>query len=85
MNTDLKGRIVRLADTSYLILHEEDESPEWLRIKALGPRPTVYRMRRTELIEQLGSPATPAESARRVEQYPEHGLTAMRATHTDEV
>lgn len=58
MNTDLKGRIVKLEDTSYLILHEDDESPEWLRIKALGPQPTVYRMRRTELMELLRAPVS---------------------------
>lgn len=66
MNTDLKGRIVKLADISYLILHEDDESPEWLRIKALGPRPTVSRMRRADLIDQLGSSGKPADTTRRL-------------------
>ncbi len=55
MNTHLKGRIVKAAGTSYLILHEESPSAEWLRIKALNGCRTVHWVHRDMFRRELAA------------------------------
>ncbi len=45
MHTNLKGRIFSNEGVSYLVLQEESESPDWLRVRVLDPTRRVERMR----------------------------------------
>lgn len=56
MYTELKGRIFRTQGISYLVLQEENESSEWLKVKSLNPKPEVRRMRAEEVRRYLGQP-----------------------------
>ena len=49
MNTHLKGRIIQNKGISYLVMHENDSSDDWLNVKSLGPRPEIRKMRRDEV------------------------------------
>jgi hypothetical protein len=57
VHTQLKGRIFSTEGVSYLVLQEETESPERLRVKSLNPRPEVRRMRIEDVRRHLSSPA----------------------------
>lgn len=52
MHTHLKGRIFSTEGTSYLVLSEPGQDPEWLRVKALNATRTVHAMRSAE-VERL--------------------------------
>jgi hypothetical protein len=56
VHTQLKGRIFSTEGVSYLVLQEETESPDWLRVKALNPRQEVRRMSIEEVRRCLSSP-----------------------------
>lgn len=45
VHTNLKGRIFNSEGVSYLVLQEESESPEWLRVRVLDHSKRVERMR----------------------------------------
>ena len=49
MNTHLKGRIIQNQGISYLVMHENDSSDDWLNVKSLGPKPKIRKMRRDEV------------------------------------
>ncbi|MEQ8860139.1 MAG: hypothetical protein RIC56_15965 [Pseudomonadales bacterium] len=53
MHTHLKGRIFSSQGVSYLVLHEDCESAEWLRVRALDPTRRVERMRPTDILRCL--------------------------------
>lgn len=53
VHTHLKGRIFSAQGVSYLVLQEDDESPDWVRVSTLGPRREVRRMRVTEVERAL--------------------------------
>ena len=53
MHTHLKGRIFSAEGTSYLVLTEPGERPEWLRVKALNAARTVHDMRSDEVERHL--------------------------------
>lgn len=53
MNTHLKGRIFNSEGVSYLVLQDDDESPGWVRVRSLGPRRAVRRMRTSEVERAL--------------------------------
>lgn len=50
MNTHLKGRIIQNQGISYLVMHENDSSDDWLNVKSLGPKPEIRKMRRDEVL-----------------------------------
>lgn len=45
VHTHLKGRIFNNEGVSYLVLNEENPSPELLRVKALNPGKQIQEMR----------------------------------------
>lgn len=49
MNTHLKGRIVKAGTVSYLVLHEDCGSPEWVRLKALDSTRAIHWVRCDDL------------------------------------
>lgn len=49
MHTNLKGRIFNRGGTSYLVLQERSESPQWLRVRALNQSREVSEMRIEEV------------------------------------
>ena len=53
MHTQLKGRIFNNAGVSYLVLHDEDESPEWVQVRALTPSKRVERMRADDVLQHF--------------------------------
>lgn len=53
MNTHLKGRIFNAEGTSYLVLWEAPDRPEWLRVKALNSQRTVLDMHVEEVEKYL--------------------------------
>ncbi len=53
MNNHLKGRIIQRDGVSYLVLQDNDTSAEWLRVKTVGPKPEVLRMRREDVLRCL--------------------------------
>ncbi len=53
VNTHLKGRIFHAQGTSYLVLWEATDRPEWLRVKALNRQRTVLDMRAEEVERHL--------------------------------
>ncbi len=53
MNTHLKGRIFNAEGTSYLVLWEAPDRPEWLRVKALNSQRTVLDMRAEQIERYL--------------------------------
>lgn len=57
VHTQLKGRIFSTEGVSYLVLQEESESPEWLKVKSLNPKPEVRRMHADEVRRCLAQPA----------------------------
>ena len=52
VHTHLKGRIFNAAGTSYLVLSQPGERPEWLKVKALNAARTVHDMH-SEEVERL--------------------------------
>ncbi len=53
MHTHLKGRIFNSAGVSYLVLHDDEESPEWVRVRTVTPEREVRRMRVTDVERAL--------------------------------
>jgi hypothetical protein len=53
VHTHLKGRIFSAEGTSYLVLSETQERPEWLRVKALNAQRTVQDMHSEEIERHL--------------------------------
>jgi hypothetical protein len=53
VHTHLKGRIFSAEGTSYLVLSEPSERPEWLRVKALNAQRTVQDMHSEEIARHL--------------------------------
>jgi hypothetical protein len=49
----LNGKIIRHEDMSYLVLHDNESTTEWLRVKSICPKPEVKRMRREDLQRSL--------------------------------
>jgi len=45
VHTHLKGRIFSRGGISYLVLHEDAESPDWVHVKSLTPNRRVERVR----------------------------------------
>lgn len=49
MHTHLKGRIFSSGGTSFLVLHEDDESSDWIRVRTVGPNRELKRMKKQEV------------------------------------
>ena len=49
MHTHLKGRIFSSEGTNFLILHEDDDSSDWIRVRTVGPNRELKRMKRQEV------------------------------------
>jgi hypothetical protein len=58
VHTHLKGRIFSAEGVSYLVLQEESESTEWLRVKSLSRERTVRRMHADEIEKLLPQAGT---------------------------
>jgi hypothetical protein len=56
VHTHLKGRIFNTEGVSYLVLQEQDDSPEWLKVKSLNSSRTVRRMHCDEVQKLLTVP-----------------------------
>jgi len=54
VHTHLKGRIFSTQGVSYLVLQEESESPEWLKVKSLNGRPKVQQMHAEKVRRYVG-------------------------------
>ncbi|MEZ5561080.1 MAG: hypothetical protein R3E86_21365 [Pseudomonadales bacterium] len=54
MNTHLKGRIFENKGISYLVLHEDTESAEWVQVRAMNSSRKLERMRTEEVARCLG-------------------------------
>lgn len=50
MHTHIKGRIVNMKGGSYLVLHEDAESPDWVHVKSLTPPRRVERVRLDDVV-----------------------------------
>jgi len=57
VHTHLKGRIFTAEGVSYLVLSEDCEQPECLRVKALNGRRTVDDMRCEDIERCVDRPA----------------------------
>lgn len=57
VHTNLKGRIFSTQGVSYLVLQDQDDSPDWLKVKSLNASRTVHRMRCEEVQKHLKVPA----------------------------
>jgi hypothetical protein len=64
VHTHLKGRIFRAEGTSYLVLSEPGQDPDWLRVKALNAERTVRDMHSAEVEQHVASQREPAQSER---------------------
>lgn len=62
MHTHLKGRIFQAAGTSFLVLQEDHESAEWVRVKELNAGRAVRSMRVDEIVARLPESVTSAAS-----------------------
>jgi hypothetical protein len=49
VHTHLKGRIVPLDGQSYLVLHDQDEASDWLKVRSLGSRREIKRVRHEDV------------------------------------
>ena len=50
VHTHLKGRIFSKGGISYLVLHEDAGSPDWVHVKPLTPNRQVERVRIDEVL-----------------------------------
>jgi len=57
MHTNLKGRIFSDAGISYLVLQDQGDSPEWLKVKSLNARREVRQMHLEDVRRHLKQPA----------------------------
>jgi hypothetical protein len=58
VHTHLKGRIVRVDGTSYLILQENGENPDLVQVKSLDAKRQIVQMRASVIESLLPWPST---------------------------
>ena len=63
MNSHLKGRIFERQGVSYLVLHEDGESPDLVWVREMSPRRTVKLIRADVVAESIGNLKVPAAGA----------------------
>lgn len=56
VHTNLKGRIFSTQGVSYLVLQDQDDSPDWLKVKSLNASRSVHRMRCEDVQKHLNVP-----------------------------
>jgi hypothetical protein len=64
MNAQLKGQVIRVSGTSYLVLDNDAGSPDWFWVRSIDPARQRVRMHRDEISRSLQAMA-PARAARR--------------------
>jgi hypothetical protein len=57
MHTHLKGRIFHARGRSFLVLHEDADGPEWVRVREINAGRAEHRMRAEEIRAHIGEPA----------------------------